>query len=101
RESFKDPEGYDTHIKLLLTNPSDILEIDMVEIYEQGFELISPTPRILGAIPNPVVDPENVVIGRVWIYTDFTELKRADEQIHKIVEAAPVPLFVSRFEDAQ
>lgn len=101
RDRFKDAEGYDAHLRQLLTNACEVLEIDMVEIYEQGFELISPTSRTIGAIPNAVIDPENQVIGRVWIYTDFTELKRADEQIHKIVEAAPVPLFVSRFEDAQ
>lgn len=100
RDRFKDPEAYDAHIRQLLTNACEVLEIDMVEIYEQGFELIN-TPRIIGAIPNPVIDPDNDVIGRVWIYTDFTELKKADEQIHKIVEAAPVPLFVSRFEDGQ
>ena len=96
RDRFKDAEAYDAHIRQLLTNACEVLEIDMVEIYEQGFELIN-TPRIIGAIPNPVIDPNNDVIGRVWVYTDFTELKKADEQIHKIVEAAPVPLFVSRF----
>ncbi len=100
RDRFKDAEAYDAHIHQLLTNACEVLEIDMVEIYEQGFELIN-TPRIIGAIPNPVIDPNNDVIGRVWIYTDFTELKKADEQIHKIVEAAPVPLFVSRFQDGQ
>ncbi len=101
RERFEDPEAYEAHVRQLLTSACQVLELDMVEIYEQGFELMSPTPRILAAFPNPVIDPENVVIGRVWTYGDITELRKADEQIHKIVEAAPVPLFVSRFEDGQ
>ena len=42
----------------LLTNPTEVLELDMVEIYEQGFELIKPTNRILGAFPDSVIDKE-------------------------------------------
>ncbi len=101
KDTFKDPEAYEAHLKQLLTNTSEVLEVDMVEVYEQGFELVKPTNRILGAFPDSVIDKEGALIGRVWGYTDITELRKADEQIHKIVEAAPVPLFVSRSEDGR
>jgi PAS domain S-box-containing protein len=101
KDNFKEPEAYQDHLEQLMSSPTEALEFDMVEIYEQGFELTNPSNRILAAMPDQVIDKDGAVIGRVWSYADITELRKADEQIHKIVEAAPVPLFVSRSEDGK
>jgi PAS domain S-box-containing protein len=38
-------------------------------------------------------------IGRLWIYTDITKMMEADELLHKVVNASPVPLIISRVDD--
>jgi PAS domain S-box-containing protein len=101
RECFQNAEDYERHKKEILMSPDVFLEADLVEIFENGLELIKPSSRIIAAIPTPVTDREKHVFGRVWGYTDITELKKADEQIHKIVNASPVAVFMHRVEDGR
>ncbi len=63
--------------------------------YENAVRLLSPAPRDLTIASTPVR------AGRVWVYTDVTRLKQADEPVHSIVDAAPIPLLVSRFSDGK
>ena len=48
-----------------------------------------------------VTDKDRSELGRIWIYNDITELKRADELLRTIVEASPYPIIVSRFNDGE
>ncbi|HSP07794.1 MAG TPA: PAS domain S-box protein, partial [Acidobacteriota bacterium] len=98
-DRFTVPSVFEHHSKELQLSPEVSLTRDTVEIYEKSFELRS--GLILGSMPAPVVNSEGEVIGRVWIYIDITRLKRVDDQLHRIIEAAPVPLIVSRIDDGK
>jgi PAS domain S-box-containing protein len=63
--------------------------------YENAVRLLQPAPRDLTIVSTPVRS------GQVWVYTDVTRLKQADEQLHQIVDAAPIPLLVSRVSDGK
>jgi PAS domain S-box-containing protein len=63
--------------------------------YEDAVRLREPVPRDLTIATSPVED------GSVWTYTDVTRLKQADEQLHLIIDAAPIPLLVSRLSDGR
>lgn len=101
KDRFNDPADFTRHSKELLLSPEVVLTRDIVEVYDTSFELTSPARIILGSMPAPVVNPEGEVLGRVWIYTDITRMKQADEQLRRILEAAPIPLIVSRIEDGK
>lgn len=101
RGRFKDQETYERHRQELLVNPEVPLTRDSVEVYEKSIEIANDSGLILGCVPSPVVNTEGEVIGRVWVYTDITRMKRADDQLRRIIEAAPVPLIVSRIEDGK
>ncbi len=63
--------------------------------YDNAVRLLHPAPRDLTIVSSPVL------AGHVWVYTDVTRLKQADEQLHQIVDAAPIPLLVSRLSDGK
>ncbi|HXV59170.1 MAG TPA: PAS domain S-box protein, partial [Vicinamibacteria bacterium] len=63
--------------------------------YEDAVRLREPIPR------DVTIDTSPVEAGRVWVYTDVTHLKQADEQLHLIFAAAPIPLMVSRVRDGK
>jgi PAS domain S-box-containing protein len=63
--------------------------------YENAVRLREPVPRDVTIVSSPVK------AGRVWVYTDVTRLKQADEQLHLIIDAAPIPLLVSRIADGK
>lgn len=63
--------------------------------YENAVRLLKPVPRDVTILSSPVK------AGRVWVYTDVTRLKQADEQLHLIIDAAPIPLLVSRIADGK
>ena len=98
---FKNPEDFERHREELELDPHVSLSRDFVEVYDKSFELSHPREAVIASVPEPVVDADGDVIGRVWIYTDITQLKKADYQLRQIIEAAPVPLIVSRLEDGK
>jgi PAS domain S-box-containing protein len=63
--------------------------------FENAVRLLDPVSRDLTIASSPVK------AGRVWVYTDVTRLKQADEQLHVIIDAAPIPLMVSRLSDGK
>ncbi|HEY7699751.1 MAG TPA: PAS domain S-box protein, partial [Vicinamibacteria bacterium] len=63
--------------------------------YESSVHLLEPLPRDVAIVSSPVK------AGRVWVYTDVSRLKQADEQLHLIIDAAPIPLLVSRIADGK
>jgi PAS domain S-box-containing protein len=63
--------------------------------YENAVRLLKPVSRDVTIVASPVK------AGRVWVYTDVTRLKQAEEQLHLIIDAAPIPLLVSRIADGK
>jgi PAS domain S-box-containing protein len=63
--------------------------------YENAVRFLDAVPRDMTIVSSPVK------AGRVWVYTDVTRLKHADEQLHLVIDAAPIPLLVSRLSDGK
>ncbi len=74
---------------------------DMERVYERTFEVIGPQGRSVSVFCAPVEDEDNQPMGSVWVYTDITKMKKADEQLRAIVEASPIPFIVTRKQDGK
>jgi PAS domain S-box-containing protein len=93
RSLASDPAHLDRRVRALTegTEPED----EGLSHYENAVRIREPVPRDLTIVSSPVKD------GRVWVFTDVTRLKQADEQLHLIIDAAPIPLLVSRLSDGK
>ncbi len=93
RSSASDPAHLDRVVRAQKENSA--AEEQGLGHYENAVRLLDPVPRDVTIASSPVK------AGRVWVYTDVTRLKHADEQLHLIIDAAPIPLLVSRLADGK
>jgi len=98
---FMDPDGISEYSKKLLASPNiDGSEtVDRHLLYENSFTTKDEKPRCITVFSGPVKDKSGSEIGRLWIYTDITKMKDADELLHRVVNASPVPLIITRIHD--
>jgi PAS domain S-box-containing protein len=75
--------------------------VNIREMYSRAVKIIKPKTRIVAPLTASVKDKDEKELGRIWIYNDITELKRADELLRTIVETSPYPIVVSRFDDGK
>lgn len=75
--------------------------INIRDLYSLAMTINRPRPRIVVPFPASVKDRDGRELGKIWIFEDVTELKRADELLRTVVEASPIPIIVSRFSDSK
>jgi len=102
---FQEPSRFLIQIERLQKSPdsTDCCDADfrLAEIYNRGVQLSGPGSVMLSPISSCIFDHECKERGRVWLFMDITHLKIADEQIHTIVNASPIPTIISRIEDGK
>jgi two-component system NtrC family sensor kinase len=74
-------------------------QLSVTDIYKRGVRVIKHKPGILSPTCFRVQDKDNNDTGLVWVYTDVSFIKHADEQVHTIVDSSPIPTIISRLED--
>lgn len=74
---------------------------DVDLFFGRGVELSGPVPAYFCPFSVSILDNKDKEAGRVWIYNDITTMKRADEQLHTIVKASPIPTIISRIDDGK
>lgn len=75
--------------------------IDPHKMSEREVKLIKPVPRIISLLCSDVLDRNDRKIGKVWVFADITRTKQADEMLHTIAEASPIPFIISRIKDGK
>lgn len=75
--------------------------VDPHKMYEREVTIIKPAPRIVSVLCSYVFDRNEETVGRVWIFVDITRAKLADEQLHTLVDASPIPFIISRINDGK
>ncbi len=101
---FADRQGFRRLAEQLKREPDshDVgSEPDHGRIFERMLEAVRPQRRYLSLFCAPVRDRCCRELGRVWVCSDVTQLKAADEQLHMIVDLSPVPLIITRVEDGE
>ncbi len=76
-------------------------EFDPSWIQECGVKQIKPQERTIIPICFSVKGRDGQSLGSLWIYNDISSVKRTLEQLHTIVNAAPLPVLVSRIRDGK
>jgi PAS domain S-box-containing protein len=69
------------------------------DMYARSVRILTPTSRIVSLYRVKIPDPQGEGHGIVWIYTDITRMKEADDQLRTIVNASPIPTIVARIAD--
>jgi len=96
RSSFKYPAKYDRNINKLKKIKQRTAELlDHSTIFKNALEVVKPEHRYISLYSSPVTDRNDDVVGRVWAYSDVTQEKESDEQIHAIIEVSPIPFIIS------
>jgi two-component system NtrC family sensor kinase len=103
RDSAADPGRWEEAIRSQRETgvSSEEEALEALKHYDNAVHLTRPTARDLSIVSVPVKDAGERELGRVWVYTDVTRLKQADEQLHLIVQAAPIPSLISRISDGK
>jgi PAS domain S-box-containing protein len=76
-------------------------EYDITELYNRGVPVKNFKPGILSPTCCRVQDKDGKNIGHLWIFSDISFIKQADEQVHTIVNASPIPTIISRIGDGK
>jgi len=76
-------------------------EFDPAWLQSCGVKQIQPVERTIMPFPIAVVGKNQEDLGWLWVYNDVTAVKRSFEQMRVIVNAAPIPVLVSRIRDGK
>ena len=103
RPCVADKQRYDSIIKKVNNKPDtfNALIINPSQLFEYEIKIVKPSPRIVSLFCSGVLDRNNKRMGRVWMIVDITKAKLADEQLHTIVDASPIPFIISRIHDGK
>ena len=101
KDCFANQNKYMQLLQSLWTNPdSESVELSIGEhTFANALKIARPHERYVTFSTLPVKGQEDIDLGRMWIFDDVTLLKKADEQLHTIIEASPVPLIISKVAD--
>jgi PAS domain S-box-containing protein len=98
---FEEPEKFLRLVSELKKNPDVAGQLDLSEFYGRGLTVKGDKPIVLSPISIPVLDDNEDEIGRVWVYGNITYVKQADQQVHAIVKASPIPTIITRLETGE
>ncbi len=103
REMFESPESFDDLINRLRLEPDELLDDSQghKEFISRAIKTRGDDPRYIGVFSMRILS-DNVDSGaRLWGMSDITDLKHADEQLRTVVDAAPIPLILTRLSDGK
>ena len=72
---------------------------DSMQVLSRCLHVTSPVSRDLAPFAWAIRDAGGTEVGRLWTFVDATRLRESEEQLHKLVEASPVPLIITRLSD--
>ncbi|MBD3381696.1 MAG: PAS domain S-box protein [candidate division Zixibacteria bacterium] len=102
-DRFEKPHEYAELIENLKQDPDSLLEdiFDITTLYNRAFRMVVPSERYVSVFSVTVRDRSDRELGRAWMFTDITEMKKADAQLRLIVDTSPIPTIISRLEDGR
>jgi PAS domain S-box-containing protein len=99
KNNFEDLDKFVEEQNQCKQSPDCAGQLSVSDIYKRGVRVIKHKPGILSPTCYRVQDKDNNDTGLVWVYTDVSFIKHADEQVHTIVDSSPIPTIISRLED--
>jgi PAS domain S-box-containing protein len=87
-----------------LEKKPDLIEdegIKFPKIYERAVKIKSPENRFISFVSQSVLAEDGKNLGRLWSFIDITAVKKANEILHAIVEASPLPFIISRVDTGE
>lgn len=103
RSFTENPEQFDKIIASLRESEKTLSadEIDNEFIFAHTVKVLQPHSKFVSIFTMPVKGRDGKTLGRIWVYTDVTKVKQADEQLRAIVEISPIPYSITRVADGE
>jgi PAS domain S-box-containing protein len=101
KNAFEEPGKFLRLVSDLKKKPDVAGQLDLSEFYGRGLTVKGDKPIVLSPISLSVLDDNKNEIGRVWVYGNITKVKQADQQVHAIVKASPIPTIISRVDTGE
>lgn len=101
KNDIEDFDAFQKYLKESKEVPYCCREYDISELYNRGVTVKNFKPGILSPACCLVQDKDGGKIGHLWIFSDILFIKQADEQVHTIVNASPIPTIISCIEDGK
>lgn len=100
KNTFEEPEKFIDAIHRRAQTPA---EEDMAEFHknlDKDFraKMKSPADRIITFFDISVGESQGTNAGTLWTFVDITELVKAGEMLHLIVDASPIPLIITKLD---
>ena len=99
--NFEDFDKFLEELDQCKRTPDCAGQLSASDVYKRGVRVIRHKPGILSPSCFRVQDEKNKETGLVWVYTDVSFIKQADEQVHAIVNSSPIPTIISSLEDGR
>jgi PAS domain S-box-containing protein len=74
-------------------------QVSVSDVYKRGVRIVNNKHGILSPTCYSVRGKDNKDTGLVWVYTDVSFIKHADEQVHTIVDSSPIPTIISSLKE--
>jgi PAS domain S-box-containing protein len=101
KNDFEDFDKFLEEQNQCKNSPDCAGQLRVADIYKRGVRVSKHKPGILSPTCFKIQDKENDQAGLVWVYTDVSFIKYADEQVHTIVNTSPIPIIISRIGDGR
>lgn len=101
RDKLVDPKKFMKVVNRLHKEPDTRGGLDMHGLYERAIQAKPPLTGTFAIASFRVLNEEKKDVGRLWIVNDISNMKRADEQLHAIIEASPIPTIITRIDDGE
>jgi PAS domain S-box-containing protein len=101
KDCFEDSDKFQKLVEQLKGRCDIPGKIELSELFRRAIKVKGPEPIILSPTACCVVDKDNREIGCIWDYVNITSSSEADQRVHAIVQASPIPTIISRVEDGE
>jgi len=101
KKNFEDYDKFSRELEQSKKTPVCDSRLNTADLYKRGVRVINHKPGVLSPICCKIQDKGNKEIGHLWMFIDISHIKQADEQVHAIVNASPIPIIITRLEDGR
>ena len=101
RACAQDPDAFDEIVQRERSKEASQELLDVMAAPETTIQLTVPETRHLAVHARPVVSADGRALGQVWVFSDVTRIKEADDRLRLIIEASPIPCIITRISDGK
>jgi len=100
KNTFEEPDKFIDAVHHRAQTPAEEDRAQFYKNLDRDFrvKMKAPADRIITFFDIPVGESQSTSIGTLWTFIDITEMVKAGEMLHLIVDASPIPLIITKLD---